>query len=605
MSIYNKVKEYCKDIKYKEQVDFRDAYETYLKASLISYSKVKTLIYRHEPKNLYSFYECVGVKCGEKEIDTKNIHNILDIGNKLIITGTGGIGKTTMLKHFFINTIKETRLIPILVELRKLNDEDLKEISILNTIYDSLQNFGFKLEQKYFEYSMEVGCYLILFDGYDELKQEYTEKITKEISDLSCKFPQNYYLLSSRPSEEFVGWNDFIEMNALPLNKEQALSLIKKLEFDEKIKNVFYKELENKLFDKYKSFASNPLLLTIMLLTFDNRASIPDKLNDFYEQAFATLYNIHDASKGAYKRDIRCGLGYEDFKLVFSYVCFKSYFNDEYSFTEKSIREYIEDAKNKFKPDIIFNVDDFKEDLIQSVCMLVKEGLNYRFSHRSFQEYFAAFYTTKLSDKEQEMLIVRWLKQLSFFDDYSYLYMLYNLQKDRFNRNIIYPILLEIQEKTQYNHNSVYKEVYGSVRLRTRKNRHYGHNSERETECNNQEHEIYNSISFEIKNLFLHRIIDFICNTGGFKNEYTNNNKAINILSNETEGEKMYGRRKEDIEKTISFEEIEEKGLINQVIECAPYISKRIDFCKETFRKLDNNMATKLDGSFKDILNQL
>lgn len=101
------------------------------------------------------------------------------------------------------------------------------------------------------------------------------------------------------------------------MNKQQALNLVKKLEFDEVVKDTFYKELDRTLYDKYESFASNPLLLNIMLLTFQKHASIPERLNDFYDEAFVTLFNVHDATKDSYVRDIRSGLGCEDFKLVF------------------------------------------------------------------------------------------------------------------------------------------------------------------------------------------------------------------------------------------------------------------------------------------------
>ncbi len=81
-------------------------------------------------------------------VDTNNVNNLLSIGHKLIITGTGGIGKTIMMKHLFLNTIKETDCIPILIELRTLNENanlDLKEV-----IYNSLKTFNFELEEKYF-----------------------------------------------------------------------------------------------------------------------------------------------------------------------------------------------------------------------------------------------------------------------------------------------------------------------------------------------------------------------------------------------------------------------------------------------------------------------
>ena len=92
------------------------------------------------------------------------------------------------------------------------------------------------------------------------------------------KYAQNQVFVSSRPSTEFIGWSDFSEVESLPLTKEQALSLVNKIDFDETAKLIFSEELDKKLYEKYKSFASNPLLLTIMLLTFQKHASIPERL---------------------------------------------------------------------------------------------------------------------------------------------------------------------------------------------------------------------------------------------------------------------------------------------------------------------------------------
>ena len=399
LACWNKIKNYFRDVNAHDEINMGTAYEEYLKNTTNKNSKIKTLIYRHVPKDLYSFYECVGVRYAGNVVDTSSINNILRFGNKIIITGTGGIGKSTLLKHLFLNTSKDTPYIPILIELRTLNVIDSEKISLYSILYKNLIDNGFKMEDKYFEYSLEEGAYVILFDGYDEVNKNNMQRVSSEIISLSGKYPKNKYIISSRPTDGFVGWNDYVEMGAMALTKTQALDLINKIDFDQTVKEIFYKELDRSLYEKYKSFASNPLLLTIMLLTFDNRASIPDKLNDFYEQAFATLFNMHDATKEAYVRDIRSKLGCEDFKLVFAYFCFKSYFAGDFEFSEGQLYEYLSSAKAKFE-NVQFKIEDFKEDLTQSVCMLVKEGITYRFSHRSFQEYFAAWYTCKLRSKK-------------------------------------------------------------------------------------------------------------------------------------------------------------------------------------------------------------
>lgn len=229
------------------------------------------------------------------------------------------------------------------------------------------------------------------------------------------------------------------------MTKEQAISLIRKLKFDENIKNKFISELDEILYSKYQSFAQNPLLLTIMFMTYQNHAAMPEKLNEFYEQAFLTLFNMHDATKDFFKRDIRTGLGAEDFKLIFSYICFKSYFSDVFEFSDVTLNEYLTQAKKKF-PNITFQISDFQEDLTHSVCMLIKDGLVYHFAHRSFQEYFAALYTCKLTDDIQSKLLSARIKESKSVLSDNFFSMLFELQSEKLNKILFVPVINKLQE---------------------------------------------------------------------------------------------------------------------------------------------------------------
>ena len=568
-TLYKKVINYITDIQKKEEIDFGYAYENYLKYAKETHEKIKTLLYRHTAKDIYSFYECVGLNRNGNVIDTSNVNNVLEIGNKIIITGTGGIGKSVMMKHFFLNVLQNTQYVPILIELRGLNGFDEKNVNIVDYIYNVMETLKFKLERKYFDYSLETGCYVVLLDGFDEVKNEISKQVTSQIFALSEKYPDNHYILSSRPLEEFIGWNQFEEMHSMPLSKEQALSLIEKIEYDQKIKKKFYEELDEYLYDKYKTFASNPLLLTIMLLTFENRASIPDKLNDFFEQAFTTLFHTHDATKGGYKRDIQSKLGYEDFKAVFSYFCFKSFFNSDYKFSENKVLEYIGLARKKEIIETNFNSMDFLTDLTNSVCMLIHEGLEYRFSHRSFQEYFAALYTTQLDDSQQKRFLKLWMQDNSFRTTSNYLDMLYELQPSRFIKNIISPAIRELQEL--YNNNGASEEwlinlMYEDVCVRKYK--------DGQKRC-----------AVSIKEFYFHDMIMRACNIGGLyknmKEERAQRSKAreeplIKIL------EENYG-----INKKVEFDELKQNGYKKEMLEGLHWIIERFEFAVNYIESVD------------------
>ena len=214
---WNKCSKYFKDCDAEDKIRYGIAYENYLRKTFERNSKIKTIIYRHRSENLYSFYEHIYVRYNKQIIYTEKIENLIRIGNKLIVSGLGGVGKSTLFKHLFLDTIQSTEYIPVLLEFRNFDNQ----LTVEDEIYKSLCDNGFDLERKYFQKSMEEGAYVILLDGYDELSENRVDKISKEIKSLSNKYDKNKYIISSRPFEGFISWNDFCELVPLSLKKHK------------------------------------------------------------------------------------------------------------------------------------------------------------------------------------------------------------------------------------------------------------------------------------------------------------------------------------------------------------------------------------------------
>lgn len=87
----------------------------------------------------------------------------------------------------------------------------------------------------------------------------------------------------------------------------------------------------------------------------------------------------------------------------------------------------------------------------------IKDGLSFRFVHRFFQEYFAAVYTCKLSDEQQNQLFKLILSE-EYVSDEAFYKMLYDMQEERFIKNIILPGAIEIKEIYE-NDCSLYKII--------------------------------------------------------------------------------------------------------------------------------------------------
>ena len=222
---WEKVKGYFKDFESELDIEYRTAYTEYIRNTKDRLSKIKTIIYRRERKDLYSFYESTEVSFSGDRIKVSDINNLLNIDRKIIVTGTGGIGKSILFKHLFLNAIDKTNYIPVFIELRSINTLDNKEIVLADLVYNNLCINGFKLERKYFDITLERGAYIIFLDGFDEIHYNKKEVVTKQIKKFSTLYLENCIFVSSRPSAEFISWEDFSEVESLPLTDRKSTRL--------------------------------------------------------------------------------------------------------------------------------------------------------------------------------------------------------------------------------------------------------------------------------------------------------------------------------------------------------------------------------------------
>ena len=446
--IYQKLKQIYKDLQFKTEEELGVVYQNYLKFTYDKYSKVKTLLYKNEGKFIYDFYEHVYLSnSGLEKLETDNTEQIFNKSSNIILTGTGGIGKSMLVKHIFINQIQQAISIPIFIELKSLNDFEFLDNRLVDFIYQEIRNHHLDLEKQYFEVTLNAGRYTIIFDGLDEVNPSKRSWLDREIKEFVTLYNENRYVLSSRPSEEFIGWNQFIEYEISKMDKVQALALINKLNYDEKVKKRFYKELKGHLYDTHKSFASIPLLLTIMLMTYEAGASIPNNLTDFYNQAFYTLYQRHDASKSGYKRELKAKLTPEEFRNILAYIGLKTFFEGKVDFDRTTLDDII--TKYCLKYNLELKTNDIVYDATHSACMMLQEGVSLKFSHRSFQEYFAAVGVNQLDDKLQKQILIRWSEadRNNIRSHRTFMNALFTIQKERTFKNLCIPIIESMDEK--------------------------------------------------------------------------------------------------------------------------------------------------------------
>ena len=365
---------------------------------------------------------------------------LIESGVPILITATAGAGKTFFAKYIFLSAIQRGNCIPIMTELRNVGDFSDGIVSILNR---ELTLGGFSAQNTVLEEMIATNRFLIILDGYDEVESSKLDLINKALLDFTKSYPECPLVITSRPDERLEYLSSFRNYEVLPLELDQAIQLVSKLTYDPKVKDLFLENLKKGLFDKHQDFMSNPLLLTILLMTYGEIAEIPTKMHIFYEQAFDVLFYKHDASKGMYRREIKSKLAADDFKDLLSCVSASGYVRQKATFTNTELMSFIRGGKKitglkKLSPDA------FKLDLLTTVCILVQDGLRYTYNHRSFQEYFSAYFLVKFTFGQKQDIYWRFLER-GIWD--SALYLAYEMNRDIVERDFIYPVLCELLEK--------------------------------------------------------------------------------------------------------------------------------------------------------------
>ena len=425
-----------------------EVFRTYMANAKEKYGHMKTLLFTEQPKPFYDIYVPNHVAHLVGRDRTNLFHNVTaksltDVSNFLILDGVGGLGKSMMMRHLLLNAIDDYdafRHIPVFIPLKDYSGET----GLFDFVYSKAEAFNENLTKPMLRDKLKNGLILLLFDGLDEIGGERGRVFERELEEFADKYPKNKYVISSRPYQSFVAFSRFTVLKIQPFTQQQALQLIDKLEFrpdEPEFKNKFRALLEGPLYKTHQSFIENPLLLTIMLLTFEKFADIPTKMHIFYRKAFITLSETHDASKSGYKRIYKSGLMIDTFADYFAEFCFHSYKDTKFEFTEDEFARYFDGLRINDKS---VKAADFAHDLCANLCLMYHEGGRYHFTHRSFQEYFCALFFSRQKDIFIERLG-------GFFEDNrkrmhgdQVFNMLYDMIPDRVETNIFIPFLQEI-----------------------------------------------------------------------------------------------------------------------------------------------------------------
>ena len=434
---------YCND---EIKQALRDDINKYIGNFSEKFSKIRTFLF-NDRIPFYDVYFPLSLKVNHSTINVPDMpDSLFEKNNCLTILGHAGCGKTMIMRHLFLSACEKSSKLPIVVELRKLKEYngDLKD-------YISEKVFNFSLSQNAHIYQRMLGSgdFLFLFDGYDEISFDKKDSITRNLEDFVDLYPQNYYLLTSRPGAGAENLERFENFFVKGLSGSQVLEFIdKQLSIENTDEN---KELSAKIKEvlseakgtAYMKYMSSPLLLSMFILTFNEHPELPQKKSSFYYNVFDTLHSKHDAKSksGGYQHEKKTKLSEDDIRKVLEAYCFVSYLQSVFEFSPQYI--HITITKMLKSLNLSFDVDDLIYDLSVSVSLWVQDGTSYTFPHRSLQEFFAASYIANSREDIKATIYGDRLKKIKNVESQNFWELCEELDESCFTQYFLIPTMEE------------------------------------------------------------------------------------------------------------------------------------------------------------------
>ncbi|KXK14801.1 MAG: signal transduction protein [Chloroflexi bacterium OLB14] len=384
-----------------------------------------------------------------------NLNEILSFGNRLIITGGPGSGKTTVLLHLAwalaaslrgSSKIAKQRLglkgalpLPIYVPLtryadylRKLPASATAEQTSLRTyILEYLNERGANFEMlppDFLNSLLRDGkTVLLLLDGLDEVPNEDERiLIRSRIEDLVSGRKNLRVAVTSRSAAykgQAVLGRDFQHIHVLPLDDEQIAKLVKqayhaiypkseakaKVQASDLLANIDQLESERRarLGDNVEALVDSPIMIRMLLIVHYNDRKLPDQRADLYQKTVDVILRPDNAPDQRVTDEIekRIGGSLAMNREMLQHLAFHMHKQgDEQGreIEEDALREILE-AESIYKP----YVNDLISQTRQRGTLLEERGGLYRFIHLSFQEFLVGRYLVQnFPDPEQLVLFL-------------------------------------------------------------------------------------------------------------------------------------------------------------------------------------------------------
>lgn len=407
-----------------------------LQENIRQIGKITTIASR-EASTIDEIYYPSRIKLGKSGSKVVAFPSELITGNSRVtlIIGTAGQGKSVFLRYLCLRDLDVQGNLPIFVELRKIDENK----TLKNLLHEHLASLGIGEEdpEEVLKAILKSGKGKLFLDGYDEISREYSLRTKAEITRLIRDYEQLNILITSRPGAISQHLGDSFEIHqceVAPISPNEHDEFFQRICVPSETKQRLLGAISRSR-SEIKILLSTPLMLTLLVKTCGAQQDLPDTLPEFYDSLFNVLASTHDGTKPGYVRQKATKLGNTDLEMLFCAFSFAS--KELFKKNSLSQRQLEESFINATRiSDVRCSIEGFKTDVTETICLMVKDGLDTAFIHKSIQEYYAARFIHTLEDKDKTRDILKSIETRNIFDWSSELQFLEDF-KDKSFENVI------------------------------------------------------------------------------------------------------------------------------------------------------------------------
>ncbi|WYM02142.1 MAG: NACHT domain-containing protein [Gloeotrichia echinulata CP02] len=341
-----------------------------------------------------------------QNIDTENLNSkpkkwfpglaVVERYDKLMILGKPGTGKTTFLKWLAIKcNLGEWRgdRVPIFISLKEFA-ETKKQPGLKSYVAKQLKNCGV-VEPQTVETLLNQGRVMVLLDGLDEVRAADLDRVLPEIRRFTTRFYGNYFIITSRIAAQEYIFEQFTEVEIADFNHQQITDFATKWF---QVKNPVQTERFLAKIQESKTLqelATNPLMLTLMSLIFEQRSDFSVRLAEVYQEGLDIFLKKWDAQRHIQREQVYQLRPQHKEELLIK-IAKTTWEQGNYLFNQKFIQqqitEYIHNLQQRNTDQELLQIDS--ETILKSMIaqhgLLVEQARGvYSFSHVAFQQYLA------------------------------------------------------------------------------------------------------------------------------------------------------------------------------------------------------------------------